>query len=218
MLRHSLSKHSVRRMADVRVSGEADELAVALVQALARQDGSEALALAAALEPVIGERPALRARHATWMAQAHQLVGDLPAAALKIREAIALAQAAGEIDALPALKQLKATIVRGKVAADVAANAPLPDTLLGRAVSAIDRGDIAEGAGLARQARIEAQSMANHRDEVFALLALARIEGQEDSAIRAAYEVADATDDKNLVTAVSRAAKAANIMLPKKLF
>jgi len=205
-------------MVDVHISDEADELAVALVQALAREDGPEALALGAALEPKIGDRPALRARHTTWMAQAHQLVGDLPNAARKIREAIALAQAAGETDAIPALKQLKATIVRGKVAADVAANAPLPDTLLGQAVSAIDRGDITEGAHLARQARIEAQSMANHRDEVFALLALARIGGQEDSAIRAAYEVADATEDKNLVTAVSRAAKAANITLPKKLF
>lgn len=205
-------------MVDVHISGEADELAVALVQALARQDGTEALALGAALEPIIGDRPPLRARHATWMAQAHQLVGDLPAASAKIREAIALAQAAGEVDAIPALKQLKATIVRGKVAADVAANAPLPDTLLGRAVSAIDQGNITEGARLARQARIEAQSTANHRDEVFALLALARIDGHEDSAIRAAYEVADAADDKNLVTAVSRAAKAAHIELPKKLF
>ena len=205
-------------MADVHVRGEADELAVALVQALARQGGSEALALGLALETVLGDRPALRARHAAWMAQAHQMVGDLPTAAAKIREAIALAQAAGEVDAIPALKQLKAAIVRGKVAADVAANAPLPDTLLGQAVSAIDRGEIAEGASLARQARIEAQSMANHRDEVFALLALARIDGQEDSAIRAAYEVADSADDKNLVTAVSRAAKAANILLPKKLF
>ena len=205
-------------MVDVHVSGEADELAVALVQALARQDGSEALSLGTALEPMIGDRPGLRARHATWMAQAHQMVGNLPAAAAKVREALALAQAAGEVDAIPALKQLKATIIRGKVAADVAANAPLPDTLLGRAVSAIDRGDITEGGRLARQARIEAQSMANHRDEVFALLALARIDGQEDSAIRAAYEVADATDDKNLVTAVSRAAKAASIVLPKKFF
>jgi len=108
--------------------------------------------------------------------------------------------------------------VRGKVAADVAANMPLPDTLLGKAVAAIDANDNETGASLARQARIEAQSMGNFRDEVFALLALAKIPGQEDSAIRAAYEVADSVDDKNLVTAVSRAAKAADVPLPKKIF
>lgn len=205
-------------MVDVHISDEADELAVALVQALARQDGEQALKLAEALEPVIGNRPSLRARHATWMAQAYQIVGKLPEAAAMIRQAITLAQAAGDTDAIPALKQLKAEIVRGKVAADVAANMPLPETLLGRAVKAIDDNDYETGASLARQARIEAQSMGNFRDEVFALLALARIPGQEDSAIRAAYDVADSVDDKNLVTAVSRAAKAADVPLPKKIF
>ena len=60
-------------MADLRVRTEADELAVALVQALARQDGERALALVAALEPLIGDRPLLRARHASWAAQAHQM-------------------------------------------------------------------------------------------------------------------------------------------------
>ena len=35
---------------------------------------------------------------------------------------------------------------------------------------------------------------------------------------RAALAVADASDDKNLVTAVSRAAGAASVKLPKKVF
>jgi hypothetical protein len=205
-------------MADLRVTGEAEELAVALVQALSRQDGEQALALAMALDPLIVDRPALRARHATWTAQAHQLRGEFEQAASMIRHAIALAQAAGETDALPGLKALKADIVRGKVAAQGAGELPMPDTLLGRAVTAMDQGDLEGGATLARQARIEAQSMGNARDEVFALLALARIEGQEDSAIRAAFVVADASDDKNLITAVSRAAGAASVGLPKKVF
>ena len=205
-------------MADLSITDEVDELAVALVHALSRQDGERALALATTLEPLIGDRPALRARHATWSAQAHQICGDFENAATQIRLAIALAQAAGESDALPGLKALKADIVRRKVASKSANALPLPDTLLGRAVSAMDAGDLEGGAALARQARIEAQSMGNARDEVFALLALARIDGQEDSAIRAAFAVADASDDKNLVTAVSRAAGAASVKLPKKVF
>ena len=205
-------------MADIGITEEVDELAVALVHALSRQDGEQALALALALDPLIGDRPALRARHATWTAQAHQIRGEFEQAASMIRHAIALAQAAGESDALPGLKALKADIVRGKVASKTADTLPLPDTLLGRAVSAMDQGDLEGGAALARQARIEAQSLGNARDEVFSLLALARSPGQEDSAIRAAFTVADASDDKNLVTAVSRAAGAASVALPKKVF
>ena len=205
-------------MADVTVTGPADEIAVALVQALARQDGDEALALSESLDALIGDRPALRARHAAWTAQAHQIRGNLSEAAANIRQAIAFAQIAGETDALPALKALKASIVTGKVAQQNAAELPLPDSLLGQAVHAIDSGATEKGAGLARQARIEAQAMGNARDEVFSLLALAKVAGQEDSAIRAAYNVADSSNDKNLVTAVARAARAANVPLPKKLF
>ena len=205
-------------MADISVSEQSEELAVALVHALAQQDGERALEIALALDPLIGDRPALRARHAAWTAQAHQMRGDFAQAARMIRDAIALAQTAGESEALPALKALKADIVRGKVASSSADALPLPDTLLGRAVTAMNEGDLDGGATLARQARIEAQSMGNARDEVFALLALARVPGQEDSAIRAAFGVADASDDKNLVTAVSRAAGAASVALPKKVF
>lgn len=205
-------------MAELRVTGEADELAVALVQALARQDGDEAMGLAMALDPLIGDRPSLRARHATWMAQAHQLRGELDQATSMIRHAINLATIAGDADALPALKALKTQLVTGKIAAASAGELPMPETLLGRAVHAMDQGDMDEGARLARQARIEAQSVANSRDEVLSLLALARIPGQEDSAIRAAHEVADHSNDKNLVTAVSRAAHAAAVSLPKKIF
>ena len=205
-------------MADLRVGDEADEIAVALVQALARQDGDRALDLSLALGPYLANRPALRARHATWTAQAHQLRGELKQAITLVRQAIALAQAAGEADAIPTLQALKADLVRAQLAGQNAQRNTLPDTLLGRAVDAMDTGDLEQGASLARQARIEAQSLGNYRDEVMALLALARVSGQEDSAIRAAFVVADASEDKNLVTAVARAAAAAGVSLPKMIF
>ena len=138
-------------MADIGITEEVDELAVALVHALSRQDGEQALALALALDPLIGDRPALRARHATWTAQAHQIRGEFDQAASMIRHAIALAQAAGESDALPGLKALKADIVRGKVASKTADTLPLPDTLLGRAVSAMDQGDLERGRHASRR-------------------------------------------------------------------
>jgi hypothetical protein len=205
-------------MADIQVQEQADELAVALVQALARQDGGQALSIGTALGAIIGDRPALRARHAAWMGQAHQLQGNLEEALCSVREAITLAQTAEEIDALPALKALKVELVTGRAAVQAAAIAPLPDTLLGRALKAMDEGDTDDGARLARRARLQAQSEGDFRGEVFSLLALARVPGQEDSAIRAAYTVADSSDDKNLVTAVARAARAAAVPLPKSTF
>ena len=202
-------------MADLKVTDEIDELAVALVQALARQDAAKALTLGELLLPMTTGRPALQARVAAWAAQAHQLNGDLDSALHQIRQAISLAQAAGETSAIAPLRQLKASIVSGKAAIAAAMAAPLPDTPVGRALTEIDNGNNEEGSRLARQARLLAQSEGNYRDEVLALLALARVPGQEDSAIRAAYLVADESDDKNLVTAVSRAANTANVELPK---
>ena len=205
-------------MADIKVQTAQDEFAVGIVQALARQDGAEALELCRSLESTLGEQPQLRARHAAWAAQAHLLRGELAQAKTMINDAIALATVAGETDAISGLRGLKADIIRGKAAGSSAIPTALPDTLLGRACEALDRGEEQEGLRLARQARIEAQSVGNARDEVLSLLALARIPGQEDSAIRAAHEVADASDDKNLVTAVARAGKAANVHLPNKVF
>ena len=205
-------------MVDRVVENEADELAVALVQALAHQDGDQALALSVALGPIIEDRPQQAARHAAWTAQAHLLRGEHDLARSSIKHAIALAQIAGEDDALPGLRQLQAQIFQSKTAVEASANAPLPDTTLGQACMALDKGEIEEGARLARAARTQAQATGDVREEVLALLALARVPGQEDSAIRAAHDVADSASDRNLITAVARAARAASVALPTKQF
>ena len=202
---------------DSPVPGEsADEIAAAIVQALARQDPAKALGLGSALAPLVTNRISLQARLAAWMAQAHQMNGNLEQALEDVRSAIALAQQADEPEATAPLRALKAQIVSAKAAMATAQTLPLPDTELGQAVEFISSGDLTNGARLARQARIRAQSEGNYRDEVFALLALARIPGQEDSAIRAAADVADESNDKNLVTAVAQAARSAKIELPRK--
>jgi hypothetical protein len=205
-------------MADVQVGSQADELAVALVSALAQQDGEQALALSLALAPLVDDRPALAARHAAWTAQAHLLRGDMVLASTEIKRAIALAQGAGELDAVPALRQLETRVTQASATPLPKPNLPLPDTTLGHACKALDAGEFAEGARLARAARTQAQAAGDFREEVLALLALARVPGQEDSAIRAAYRAADASDDRNLITAVAKAAKVASIALPTQIF
>lgn len=205
-------------MADIRVQGEADELAVSMVQALARQDGDQALAISVALAPLIDDRPSLLARHAAWTAQAHMLRSEHDLARGMLKKAIALAEASGDIDAVPALRKLSTEIFQAKAAAAAAQASPLPDTLLGKALAAIDQGDFQAGADLAMAARAAAKSSDDAREEVLSLLALARIPGRCEAAIKDAHAVADASSDKNLVTAVARAARAAGVPLPKQVF
>ena len=108
-------------MAEVKVQNQQDELAVGIVQALAHQNGTDALALCSLLAPSLDEQPHLRARHAAWTAQAHMLLGDLSKAKAEINNAIALATIAGESEAISALRGLKADIIRGKAAGSAAA-------------------------------------------------------------------------------------------------
>ena len=103
-------------MAELKVQNEQDELAVGIVQALAHQNGADALALCALLAPTLDNQPQLSARHAAWTAQAHMLLGDLSKAKTAINDAIALATIAGESEAISALRGLKADIIRGKAA------------------------------------------------------------------------------------------------------
>jgi len=205
-------------MADIRVQGEADELAVAMVQALAAADGDRALAIGVVLAPLIGERPTLLARHAAWSAQAYLLRGQFELARSHLKQAIAMAEAADDIGALPGLRKLSTEIFRAKSAAAAAGSLPLPDTALGRALHALDEGDLTRGTDLALSAREAAKAAGDSREEVLALLALARVPGRAESAVGEAQQVADASSDKNLVTAVARAARAAGITLPKQVF
>jgi len=205
-------------MADIRVQDEADELAVAMVQALAQQDGDQALAIGVALAPLIEERPTLLARHAAWTAQAHILRREYDLARGALKRAIALAEAAGEVDVLPDLRRLTTEIFQARSAIAAARSGPLPDTLLGRALAAIDGGDFGHGTDLALSAREAARADEDPREEVLALLALARIPGRASDAVQAAHAVADASSDRNLVTAVAQAARAAGIDLPKRVF
>jgi hypothetical protein len=205
-------------MADIQVSNEADELAVAMVQALARQDGDQALAIGAALGPAITDRPSLLARHMAWTAQAHLLRGEHTLARASLKRATALAEASGDAAALPGLRKLATEIFQAKASAAAAKASPLPDTLVGRALAAIDTGNFKAGTDLALAARSAAKAGDDAREEVLALLALARVPGRADGAVKAAHAVADASSDKNLVTAVARAARAAGIEIPKQVF
>jgi hypothetical protein len=205
-------------MADISVQGEADELAVAMVQAIAKQDGDQALAIGTLLAPAIHDRPTLLARHAAWTAQAHLLRREYDLARAALKRAIALAEDGGEVDALPSLRKLSTEIFQTQAQAASAQSIPLPETMVGRALAAIGDGDFGRGTDLALSAREAARATGDAREEVLSLLALAQIPGRADAAVRDAHKVADASSDKNLVTAVAKAARAAGVDIPKQVF
>lgn len=160
-------------------------------------------------------RPDLCARGWTWLGQAHLYRNDLKLARVALRQGAAIAQALGDAAGLAAISDLRRAV---GAKAMQAAPAQQTDTLVGRASAAIDAGDFSLGDRLAREAFEVACTEANPREQVLALLARARIPAQTEPCIRQAVRVADASNDRNLVTAVAHAARAAGVVLAPKVF
>jgi len=193
---------------------QADQLATRMVAALRQRDSATVLALAEETLAGCSDRPQLRARVLAWIAQAHRFEGDGSASAA-FEVAIEAALSAGDTEGA---KDLRALIEQPLPTAQSTPAIPLPDTPLGRACAALDAGETAKGADLARQAIAEAKARGDARDIVLSLLALARVPGEAEQAIRSAHVIADTKGEKNLVTAVAHAARSASIRLPPKVF
>jgi len=159
-------------------------------------------------------RPDLCARGLAWLAQAQLGIGDLSGARVALRRAAAIATAIDDTAGLQAIRELRQQVGARAMAAPPAAPAP-DETLIGQACAAFDAGDAEGGLALATEAHATAQTP---RDEVLALLAIARAPGHAERAVLQAALVADAASDFNLVHAVSRAARAAGVSLPAKVF
>ncbi len=173
-----------------------------------------------ALPPLIdaadeGGRADLCARSLTWLGEAHLQCNDLRAARTALRRAAALATALNETDGLTVISDLRRAV---GAKAMQAAPPHTQDTPVGRACAALDSGDLEAGERLALEALDAARAEDNPREQVLSLLALARIPARTDASIRTAARVADRTNDRNLVTAVAHAARAAGVALAPKVF
>ena len=168
----------------------------------------------------VADEPLLTARVHAWLAQAHLATGDLVEASRAARAAITAAKAGGDTAGVEQLRGLLGQITLARQAAATQANEPppLPDTPVARASAALDAGRNDEGEALALTARAAAQADGDAREEVLALLALARVPHRTREALLAARDVADDSDDMNLVTAVAHAADAAGLPFPPKVF
>ncbi len=193
-----------------------------IIDALRREDGAAVLALAPEALALSSDNKSLRARVLAWLGQAEMYCGNYKAAGQAVRQSIALATELGDKDDVLQLKALQAQITTRRQAAAGMMASPLPidlpDTPVARANALIGMGDHLTGEMLARDAREKARVGGDAREEVMALLAIARIPGKAPEAILEAAAVADASDDMNLVTAVAQAAKAAGVEIPPKVF
>lgn len=187
------------------------------LDALRRQEWRRALAI---LEAVPGDAEAapapLVARAHAWRAQAAMNLGRYAAATASLRQALRLLRAQGDEQGLATLATLQKDLFARRAA--VSAQGPLPDTPLGRALAAMDAGDWEQGESLARAAAEAADAAGDPKERVMARLALARVPGRAEAAIREAARIADESDDRNLVTAVARAARAADVTLAPHVF
>lgn len=193
-----------------------DGLSVEIYRRLSRQDAEGTLelfddALAAAVD-----RPALRARLHGWHAQALLQVRRPEEASSAALRGIRAAKSIGDADGIAALRDLQAQAL----AQAGALKAPRPDvtTPVGLAVAALDEGREKAGELLALGAFRQAQAAGDDRESVLALLALARLPHRTEAALRQAGELADASGDMNLVTAVAKAFKAAGVEVAAKVF
>lgn len=177
-------------------------------------------------------RPRLVARALAWRAQALMGQNAFEAARAAILEALRLARAGGEVDALPALRELHGQIAGSLAAMEEAQRRRAADKALLEMSEAeiLGQGDAdqvadlltrqamvlwEEGQGdLARQRIAQAVQMGQSpRARVLAGLGWARMEDPAQHLL-AAWEVADAADDTNLIAAVAQAARTAGVTLP----
>ena len=172
-------------------------------------------------------RPRLRARIHAWMAQAHWMQGDIANASQSLKRAKAIAKANQDDVGMKALLQLEETIKRPRVVANapMAPTRVLPESLrqpdaspLAKAVTALQQGNTTLAEEIADHALAVAINQKDPKEQVVALLILAQLEHRRTSALDQAAEVADGSQDMNLVTAVSKAAKSVGHQFPQKAF
>jgi hypothetical protein len=182
-----------------------------MVLALRKGDGAKALQVAEVAYEGAAGRPALEARVLTWWAQALRIAGDRDGARARLGAALAKAEEAGDGEGVAAIQPLLAELA--PLAAKPSVTSPV-----GLAVEALDKGETKRGELLALGAHRLAVRDGDLREQVLALLALARLPHRTHAAIEEAARVADESGDANLVTAVAKAAKAAGRALPKHVF
>lgn len=195
----------------------ADDLALQVYRALQRRAPEAAARLGPSALAAAAGRPRLQGRLHAWIAQAHDHLGAGKAARTHLRAALKIARTLDDPEELAALRPLQEQIVSRVVSASAPAPAP-PVTGAGRASAAFDAGEPDLGERLARAALADARASGDERETVLSLLALARHPDQCESAIREAAAYADGTNDRNLVTAVAHAARAAGVHLATKVF
>lgn len=195
-----------------------DSLALQGYQCLASGDHQAAIdAIDAALAQLAEERPGLQARLWGWRCQALLATRQPQQAIRSVRQGIRAARAAEDADGVQALRELQ----KQAMAQAAALKVPPPeddDSPLALAIRALDDGKEQLGEILALGALAHARKHGEPRDVIFAYLALARVPHRTEQAILSARQYADEVGDRNLVTAVAHASRAANVVIPPKVF
>lgn len=194
----------------------------------ARRWADAVAALPDAHEP---ERPGAMARLHAFRAQAHYELGRMTDAEREVTAAARWARAEPKQPGLASVRELRTRILASLAAQQTAdreraADASLADRpddallaepdgaalLIRKAHALADGGRRAEA--YATAARVWSTPGAPLRERVLAALTLARCDDDPRAWLHAAHAAADRADDQNLIAAVARAARIAQVTLP----
>lgn len=184
----------------------------------------------------------IRARALSLLADAELRLGRIDAADAAVREALDLLRALDDTSGVQAVRELWAQVQKARqdAAADARRSAAaerlreltleeiessygseplrLADVLVKRAHAAADVGDHATGMAAANRALELACTSADARIEVFAFLALARVDTDASAEhLRTAHRRADRQNEFNLVSTIASAAEALGVELPAQV-
>jgi tetratricopeptide (TPR) repeat protein len=191
----------------------ADEAAERVYIALQQGDFSSALDSVEHALSLIENRPLLRARLLAWQGQAFFGLHQLEQAQQSVLRGLSLARKAKDTPGVEALRRLHREIVAGLAMRQRPLDAT--DSWISQSCIAFDEGQNKRGVELALKALSEADTP---RDQVIALLALARSPEQVQGAVFRAHQIAQSSEDFNLINAVAKAARAAKIILSPHVF
>ena len=193
-----------------------DQLCQQIIVALKQQNPTSVIALSPELISRTNTQPDVQARAYGWLAQAYLLAQKTELAKSAIGKGIRLAKDIADSRGLAQLHSIQTQIIT----LQSTTHTPLKHdkSPIGLALSAIEQEDFATALTHARKAILLADAGQQPKQRVIARLTMAKIPEHSGIALQQAQQIADQSDDHNLITAVKKAIDEANLVIQPHVF
>ena len=194
----------------------ADTFADTIIEALKKSDADTVISIQNEALQTAVDQPDLLAKMHGWIAQAYLLKGNGEKAMKHSSKGIRHARSVFDDQGVKILKDIRSRAISIQQAQQqFNANS---DSLLAQADEAFKSNNIERARALTEQAIQIADSEIDVREQILARLMMVRIVENKSDVLAEALEIADKSNDKNLVTAVKKAMDAIGIEIPTHVF